>query len=146
MKYLETEITIDAPAEQVWSVLTDLDGYRDWNPFIREAGGELREGGRLDIRIHPPEGKPMRFRPSVTALLPSRELRWLGHLGIPGLFDGEHVFRIEALSGGGVRFQQSERFRGLLVPLLPRKLYDRTRQGFELMNQALKQVVEGALP
>ena len=80
----------------------------------------------------------MRMRPTVQAATPSQELRWLGHLGIPGLFDGEHRFRIEALGTDRARFVQEERFSGLLAPLVFRFIERGTRQGFEAMNQALK--------
>lgn len=142
MKSLESEITIRGTAAQVWSVLTDLGKYPEWNPFIREASGEVRPGARLTVRIHPPDGSPMVFRPTVREASPARELRWLGQLWLPGLFDGEHRFRIEPVEGGSVRFRQSEQFRGLLVPLLPAVIYDRTRRGFDAMNRALKERVE----
>ena len=62
----------------------------------------------------------------------SEELRWLGHLGVPGLFDGEHRFRIEPLGTDRVRFVQEERFSGLLAPLVLRFVERGTRQGFEV--------------
>jgi len=80
----------------------------------------------------------MRMRPTVLAAAPSQELRWLGHLGVPGLFDGEHRFRIEPLGTDRVRFIQDEHFSGLLAPLVMRFIERDTRQGFETMNQALK--------
>ena len=59
-----------------------------------------------------------------------------------GLFDGEHSFQIEALSGGRSRFVQSERFNGLLVGVFSSAL-DKTELGFEEMNAALKSRAEG---
>lgn len=84
----------------------------------------------------------MTFRPTVREALPARELRWLSHLWLPGLFDGEHVFRIEPPGEGQSRLRQSEQFRGVLVPLFPTAMYERTRRGFEAMNRALKERVE----
>ena len=84
----------------------------------------------------------MTFRPTVREASPGRELRWLGHRWLPGLFDGEHVFRIEPAEEGQTRFRQSEQFRGILVPLLPNTMYEKTRRGFEEMNRALKKRVE----
>src|SRR5207247_9664175 len=55
------------------------------------------------------------FRPIVLAADAHRELRWLGRLILPGLFDGEHLFTIAPFSSGRVRFSQRETFRGLLV-------------------------------
>ncbi len=143
MKHLETEILIKAWPEQVWEVLTDFRRYPEWNPFIREAEGDIRPGGRLRVRIHPPGARPMTFRPVVQVARPGEELRWHGRLLLPGLFDGEHVFRVEPTDDGRVRFTQSERFRGVLVPLFPRSLYANTLRGFEAMNLALKDRVEG---
>ena len=78
----------------------------------------------------------MAFAPTVREASPARELRWLGHLWLPGLVDGEHTFRIEAAGERQVRLTQSEVFRGLLVPLLPAVMYERTRRGFDAMNRA----------
>jgi len=39
----------------------------------------------------------MTFRPTILKAEPERELRWLGRLLLPGLFDGEHVFEIEQI-------------------------------------------------
>ena len=80
----------------------------------------------------------MTLRPTVSVADSERELRWNGHLLLPGLLDAEHRFWIEPISNGRVRFHQSERFRGILVPLL-REFLDRdTQRGFEEMNAALK--------
>ena len=51
MRRIETEITIRGTPEQVWSVLTDFRTYPDWNPFIREASGQVKTGARLTVRI-----------------------------------------------------------------------------------------------
>jgi hypothetical protein len=70
----------------------------------------------------------------------------LGHLFVPGLFDGEHVFQIEPLGPERVRFVQAERFTGLLAPLMMRFIEPGTSQGFEAMNRALKARAEGPPP
>jgi hypothetical protein len=143
MKELHTEIEINAPQDRVWSLLTDFARFPEWNPFIREATGELRVGGKLRVRLQPPGGKGMVFKPTVLVRDDNRELRWLGKLAIPGLFDGEHIFAVEPMDGGRTRFVQREIFKGLLVPLFARMLDGSTRQGFEAMNRALKERAEG---
>lgn len=65
------------------------------------------------------------------------ELRWKGRLLIPGPFDGEHSFHLQALDSRRTKFAQKEVFSGILVPLFGSRL-SATRRGFELMNQALK--------
>lgn len=136
-------IEIDAGPSEVWKVLAETDRFGEWNPFIRRLDGALARGERIVAEITPPGGRAMKFRPTVLAAEPGRELRWLGHLGVPGVFDGEHAFRIEATGDGGSRFTQSESFSGLLVRPFAKAL-DKTEAGFRQMNEALRERVEAA--
>ncbi|PKB64597.1 MAG: polyketide cyclase [SAR202 cluster bacterium Io17-Chloro-G2] len=139
MKEIRTEIDIAAPPEKIWGVLTDFASYPQWNPFMRTAQGEPITGNRLQVYLKPPDGMGMTFKPTVLNAEPSRELRWLGHLFVPGLFDGEHYFLIEDQAEGGARFVQGEIFTGVLVPLMGLiGLFPKTIRGFEEMNLALK--------
>jgi hypothetical protein len=143
--HLTTKIDIDAAPEAVWAVLSDLPSYPSWNPFIREASGTLAAGERLEVRLQPERGRAMRFRPTVVTAEANRELRWLGRLVAPGVFDGEHRFAIEPTAAGS-RLVQEERFTGLLVPFLARGLRRGTLPGFERMNEAVKERVEARTP
>jgi hypothetical protein len=142
-KQLRSEIDVHATPERVWQVLTDFAAYPQWNPFITRADGEARRGRRLTLRMQPAGGRATTFRPTVLEAAQGRELRWLGRLLVPGLFDGEHRFTIRPLGDGQVRLVQQEDFRGLLVPLLAGSLDRRTLPAFEQMNQALKRRAEG---
>jgi hypothetical protein len=133
-----TSIEIDVPPNVIWKILTEFDRYDRWNPFMTSINGKAIPGTKLEVKIQPPGGNAMTFRPIVLIANPGRELSWLGRLLFPGIFDGEHCFEIEPLSDRRVRFLHSEKFSGLLVPLFWRSLNTRTRQGFEEMNQALK--------
>jgi hypothetical protein len=142
MKELCSEIEIHASSERVWQILTDFNRFPRWNPFIRWAKGEAKTGARLKVHIQPSGASGMTFKPTVLKTEPNRELRWLGRFLIPGLFDGEHIFSIEALGLQHVRFTQREIYTGWLVPLLAHGLDTDTRRGFEEMNQALKVLAE----
>lgn len=142
MRRIETAVDIAAPPAAVWRVLVDFASYPEWNPFVRQIEGEARVGARLRVTVQPPGRKPMTFRPTVRAAEPARELRWLGRVLIPGLFDGEHAFVLEP-SGAGCRLRHEERFTGLLVGAFPGMLAD-TAKGFEALNAALARRVESA--
>ena len=139
---LTTSIDIEAPARRVWEILLDFERYPEWNPFVREISGTAAVGGRLAITVKPPGGRAMSFDPTVLAADAPRELRWLGRVGVPRIFDGEHSFVLEPLGAKRVRFIHAECFRGILVPFLWGSLDTDTRAGFEQMNQALKQRAE----
>ena len=141
MRELQASIEIDAPAERVWDVLSDLSRYEEWNPFMTQAEGELIEGAKLAIRIQPPGGRQMEFRPTVLEVEPRRSVRWLGRFILPGIFDGEHTLAVEPAGESAARFTQRERFSGILTAFSG-KLFDRTQAGFEAMNEALKRRCE----
>jgi hypothetical protein len=142
MKQIVTEIEIHASASRVWAILTDFERFSDWNPFITRIEGVAQVGAKLSATIQPPGSRAMTFRPVILKIDPERELRWLGHLLLPGIFDGEHAFAIEPVNNDQVIFRQSEQFRGILVPLLWGKMGDKTQRGFELMNAAIKRVAQ----
>jgi hypothetical protein len=84
---------------QVYDALVDFKSYSQWNPFIVSAAGEATVGSRLVIVVEPPGGKKMTFKPKVLVAERGKELKWLGRLLMPGLFDGEHSFKLESLPG-----------------------------------------------
>jgi hypothetical protein len=116
----------------------NFPAYAQWNPFIVRIEGHPIVGTRLKATMKPEGSNGMTFTPTVLQSDPNREFRWLGHLFFPGLFDGEHSFRIEPISEGRCRLLHEETFRGVLVPLFLKQLQTGTLAGFHAMNKALK--------
>ncbi|WP_276259425.1 SRPBCC domain-containing protein [Haloglomus litoreum] len=164
MNHIDTSIDIEAPAATVWAALTDFGAYPEWNPRSRITG-VAAPGERLVVAPGPEaEGMPT-FRPRVLAAGPvtddpdsevadsdldaadpdsdAYELRWLGHLWVRGLFDGEHSFRVEAIDEHRSRLTQSESFSGVLAGLVLRRYGADTEAGFHAVNEALKARAEG---
>lgn len=137
-KQLRREIDIDATPDRVWSVLSDLAAYPQWNPFIVSAEGQATTGSRLTLRMQPVGARGVTLKPTVTQARPGRRLGWLGRVGVRGIFDAEHLFVIDPREGGGTRLSQSERFSGVLVPFLAKSLDRHTLPAFAAMNTALK--------
>lgn len=138
-KELTTKILINASPEKVWSVLTNFNAYPNWNPFITSITykEEVHVGNKIKAKI---DG--MTFKPKVLAFDINQEFRWIGHLFLTGLFDGEHRFQLIDNGDGTTTFIQSEIFKGILVPLFNKKLDTDTKNGFEAMNQKLKELAE----
>jgi hypothetical protein len=120
----------------------DFSRYPDWNPFITQIEGEARDAQKLKATIQPPGQKPMVFRPRVVRHQPGQEFRWLGHLGIPGLFDGEHYFCLEELGPRRCKLIHGENLSGILTSWILKRIGSATRRGFEAMNAALKNQAE----
>ena len=141
---IETEIDINASAAKVWAVLTDFPHMPLWNPFITAIAGEPVAGARLSVTIHPPGKSAITLRPTLLVAQPERELRWIGHFIVSGIFDGEHYFLLDPLGADRTRLTHGERFSGLLVGFLSATL-DATETGFNDMNAALKRQAERSL-
>jgi hypothetical protein len=137
MNEIFTAIDIDAPPAVIWEALVDFEAYPEWNDRMRIRGRAV-EGERLRVSPGPAAGRAPAFRPRVLRVIPETELRWLGHLYVRGLFDGEHVFTIEDLGEGRSRLNQHEEFSGLLAGFLLKRYGDATEENFEAVNAALK--------
>jgi hypothetical protein len=141
MKNIQTEILINTDITKVWDILMNFDGYPKWNPFITSISGEPKLGARLTVSIKPPDGKGMTFKPTILTLESNKEFRWKGKLGITGIFDGEHYFILESLKKDQTKFIHGEKFSGILVALVG-KMLDKTKKGFQLMNESIKNECE----
>lgn len=142
MRELRTEIRIAADPSTVWDVLTDVESFPEWNPFMTQVDGIFALGERVKVRLQLPGGRGMTFKPTVTVLKPGSELRWLGRLLLPGIADGEHIIELTDTGDGGTALVHREEFRGVLARPFLAMIGDKTLDGFEAMNLALKQRAE----
>jgi hypothetical protein len=143
MPMIETKIKINAPKEKVWRVLMDFYSYPKWNSFITNISGQAIENEKITFTAKLPGGSKMTFRSTLLKVRENSELRWLGRLLIPRIFDGEHIFILKD-DGEGTLFEQSEIFRGIL-PSLMSGMLAKTKMGFETMNMELKERVENGI-
>ena len=139
---IKTETIIYSTPEKIWAILTQFENYPNWNPFIKYITGNVKVNNKIEVKIETPGTKGMVFKPKVLAFETNEELRWLGHLLFPGIFDGEHLFKIIDNKNGSCTFTQVENFKGLLVPFLKHQLNNNTKKGFEKMNEKLKEIAE----
>ncbi len=138
-----THVDICAGPEQVWRVLTELEGYKDWNPFILKAQGRIQEGSTIHIHFKLHSGLVIPARPRITKVEPFVQINWMGWLLSPRFIGGEHRFLLEEASSGVTRLTQWEIYRGALLPWVWWHLRRDAEVGFHAMNQALKSVLEG---
>lgn len=143
MKQLETQVSIHASVEEVWQVLMHWEDYSSWNPFIVSIEGTAKVGTKLTNTLTLPRRKPQVFKPKIVVIEPNRELRWIGHLGLKGIFDGEHYFKLSPTDNQkGTSFVQGEKFSGVLNAFIMKQIGNDTLNAFERMNAALKKRVE----
>lgn len=71
-------VEIDAPAQVVWTVLTDLPRYGDWNPFCISAESTLELGApvKMQLKSYLEPGVILPNIEFVCAVEPIRLLSW----------------------------------------------------------------------
>jgi len=142
MKRICTTTDIEASAKDVWEILCDFKEYHNWNPFITSISGKLKAGEVLDAKFKTNNSFRFNLKPLVLNVEENKEIRWKGHFLIMGLFDGEHILRIEEMEDGKVHFINCEKFTGVLVPLLMFLIKRDTEKGFIAMNEQLKKMAQ----
>ena len=141
MKSIQTEIIINAPAEKVWTALTTFTLYEDWNPLIYVVRGKALAGERLRVKVKLSGLPEISFDATVSSCVFPLRLGWKV-IFLKGVFEAYHSFTIEKLDVGISRFIHAEEFSGILgVPVLF-LLEGRFCEGYRLMNEALKALVE----
>jgi len=129
-------VPIRATPERVWRIMTDLSSVPRWNSTVSAIEGEIREGGKLRLRV---PGTDRTFSPTVSGVVLAERMTWTG--GFAPLFRGVRTFQLTALSDGETAFAMAERFSGLMLPLLRKSLPD-FGPIFERYANDLKQAAE----
>lgn len=140
-KKIQTEIIINAGREKIWNILIDTEKHKDWNPFIVSMSGKIIEGEQL-INVMKNGTGSITFKPKVMKVRENEYFEWLGHLWVPGIFDGRHYFKLEDIRPGQVKLTHGENFKGLLSGMILRKIGDETKTKFIAMNNAIKALAE----
>jgi hypothetical protein len=138
---IEHRVGIQAPPEAIWAVLSDIEGWRAWNPIYPKAEGALRIGAPLTLELALRDRKPQTIRPVILDWIPNEQIHWrLTALG--GLVRTTRFLEIEQLTETGSIFANGEVFDGPLAPIVLRSLRGAVRHGFQTMGEALKARVE----
>ncbi|MDJ0791991.1 MAG: SRPBCC domain-containing protein [Acidimicrobiia bacterium] len=130
--------TIGAPAERVWSILTDASRYTDWNPTIVSLDGTIAEGETIALvsTVNPKRT----FKLKVSDVTAPTSMVWSD--GMPlGLFTGARTFTVTPREDGGSEFTMEEVYTGALAGLITRSIPDMT-DSFEEFATGLKQEAE----
>jgi hypothetical protein len=136
------QVDIDAPVERVWSILVDLDRYREWNPFTTAVESTLRVGQPAVLHVRMRPNKSLVQVETVSAFEPYARLNWKMQLGAPFLLAAERCQVLTPLPGGGTRYYTCDAFRGLLVPVVMGLYRADIQRGFDGIARALKRRAE----
>jgi hypothetical protein len=111
------EVNIRSDARNVWRLLTDANGFPRWNSTLASIEGQIREGERLKLRV---PGSQRTFTPKVSDVTPNERMTWAD--GFAPMFRGVRTFQLKLCSDGTTDFVMTERFSGVMLPLIKSSL------------------------
>ena len=110
-----SEITIQAPPDKVWSVLTDINRWPEWQAGVSSAEPEAALAAGATFRW---KANGLGITSTIQELDPGRRIGWTGDsLGMQAI----HFFAL-APQDGGTRVTTEESISGWLARIL--KLFD----------------------
>ena len=144
---IAASVDIDAPKERVWAIVRDTARYPEWSPFLVAVEGDVRVGSPVALVVRmsmDAAQRPTRQTERVTRDgdggpdAPS-ELGW----GIDGLLlTTERVQRVVSIGPGRSRYETTDAFSGVLVPVVLGLYGKRIQAGFDATARALKERAE----
>lgn len=142
MREIRTEIEIAAPPTKVWSILTDFNNWKNWNPIVNQVSGVASLGSELSVTMRGDDGKDgPKYMPIVTNFEEPTFFRWRGKMMAEFIMTNDKVFELEE-TGSGTRLIHKELFSGMLVPLFWSKFDKGVPPMLKSMNDALKTKAE----
>jgi len=136
---VDDEIEIEAPAEVVWSVLTDLDRYGEWNPFITKCRSSLQVGAPIDMVVNHVMPRPMKMREWVRSYTAGREFSYSMKPVPLGALRSERSHLVTPIGPDRCRYESHFALRGWLAPLVGRLFGGGFRTGFPGMVDGVQQ-------
>jgi hypothetical protein len=131
-------LEVAAPAATVWTVITDLDRYPEWNPFVVACRSTLQPGSPIDMRVRvlPFVAQPQ--RETIFEHEPGRRLSY-GLAPKPlGALASHRSHTVEAAGPERARYVPDFRLDGWLAPVVQGLLGRRLSAGFAAMSAAIK--------
>lgn len=113
-KSVSAEVSVAAPADKVWALLTDISAVKEWNSVLIPVDGELKEGGKILYEFYQDEGgKVAKMEAWVKSV---EELGMLNQTGgMTGVLTFDHKYLLQPTEGGCV-VRIEEEYRGIMVP------------------------------
>lgn len=141
MVSIETEISIDAPLEQVWKVLADFPNYHQWNGFCSRLETSGKIGEPVVMTIHMRVGKkPIIQQETLSDFVVEKEMGWRLNWGF--LLKTHRIQRLTRIDKNTTHYYTFDKFWGLLTPLVMVLYRKDIQRGFELTATGLKAFVE----
>jgi hypothetical protein len=140
---IEHRVGVQTPAEPVWEMIVDVDGWGAWNPLYPKAKGVVQFGAQLDLTVAIPGEAPREIRATVQDWTPNEQIIWTVSM-LGGLIRSTRYIEIETLENGNVIFSNGEIFEGRLAWLIGKKQQRAIKRAFTAFGETVRDRAEAA--
>ena len=134
-------ISIDAPAEMVWSVIVDFDRYGEWNEFCPQIEGEPKLGAALTMKVDLGRGLQEQVE-YITFIDAPRKIVWSMQNRAGDPIHANRSQLIESVDESHCTYWSIDEFQGDAVAAMMKALAKSVEHGFELCARGLKREAE----
>ncbi len=132
---------IDAPIDAVWAVLMDVASYPEWNPFTVSVQTSFELGSPVDMQValNPSSGRTRHQVEYITSFHPDRyRVSWGVDVGPAWFIKADRWQQLTDLGDGRTRYETSDEFTGIGVPLMLAIMEKKVQRGFTDVARGLK--------
>lgn len=133
---VEHRIGVQVPAEILWELLSNVDGWGAWNPLYPQARGQIRIGSQLELTEALPGRTAREARPVVLEWVPLEQIHWRDSRS-DGWVKSVRFIEVDIVSPTGCIISNGELFTGWLARRHLKAHGPAHREGFRIMNEAL---------
>ena len=140
---ITVDIEIEAPVEKAWEILSDLERYGEWNPFLIKVESNKVLGDPTILHVKWIGAKKSFIQPEIlTGYEENKKICWGMSWKPSFLLKANRCQTLQQLSENRCTYRSEETFSGLFshltVFLFKKKIVD----GFEATARALKERAE----
>lgn len=137
---IEHRIGVAAPSSEVWELLYDLSGWKDWTGVYSEARGKIAIGETLNFTFQVGDRPPMSAAAIVYDWVPEAQLAWNARL--PGGVRTLRYVEIQKLTETSCILSNGDYYSGFATVFMDRRLRRDIHAAFQRMNENGKRIAE----
>lgn len=130
-------VTVNAPVQTVWALLTDGPKFPQWNSTVISLEGRIALNEKIKVKSTSAPDRVFTLR--VSELAAPAKMVWRD--GSAPMFQGVRTYSLTATPAGGCTFHMEEVLSGLMLPMIKGSLPD-FRPTFETYAADLKRAAE----
>jgi len=138
---IDKTVDINAPADVVWEVISDLAKYPEWNPFCVECRSTLVPGDPIDMKVRL-RGRVQAQREWVKTYAEGRGFSYSIKPLPLGALSSRRAHEIHAVSGTRSRYRSHFQLQGWFSGVVLALMRGALEQGFADMTAAVQQRAE----